>query len=64
MAHGPAEADHPNATTAWAVVVAGGSGARFGGYKQFMLLAGREVVEWSLEAADAGLRRCGARGAG
>jgi 2-C-methyl-D-erythritol 4-phosphate cytidylyltransferase len=48
---GPAEADCPNATTAWAVVVAGGSGARFGGYKQFMLLAGREVVEWSLEAA-------------
>ncbi|HXR22016.1 MAG TPA: 2-C-methyl-D-erythritol 4-phosphate cytidylyltransferase [Acidimicrobiales bacterium] len=51
MAYGPAEADHPNGTTAWAVVVAGGSGARFGGYKQFMLLAGREVVEWSLEAA-------------
>jgi 2-C-methyl-D-erythritol 4-phosphate cytidylyltransferase len=49
--NGPAEADHPKGTTAWAVVVAGGSGARFGGYKQFMLLAGREVVEWSLEAA-------------
>ncbi len=25
--------------------------ARFGGYKQFTLLAGREIVEWSLEAA-------------
>jgi 2-C-methyl-D-erythritol 4-phosphate cytidylyltransferase len=48
---GPAEAEQPNATTAWAVVVAGGSGARFGGYKQFMLLAGQEVVEWSLRAA-------------
>ena len=51
MADGPAEADRPNGTTTWAVVVAGGSGARFGGYKQFMLLAGREVVEWSVEAA-------------
>jgi 2-C-methyl-D-erythritol 4-phosphate cytidylyltransferase len=49
--NGPAEADHRNATTAWAVVVAGGSGERFGGYKQFMLLAGQEVVEWSLQAA-------------
>jgi 2-C-methyl-D-erythritol 4-phosphate cytidylyltransferase len=35
----------------WAVVVAGGSGTRFGGYKQFMALAGREVVDWSLDAA-------------
>jgi 2-C-methyl-D-erythritol 4-phosphate cytidylyltransferase len=49
--NGPAEADHSNKTTIWAVVVAGGSGARFGGYKQFMLLAGQEVVEWSLLAA-------------
>ena len=32
----------------WAVVVAGGSGTRFGGYKQFAMLAGRQVVEWSL----------------
>ncbi|MGH9104774.1 MAG: IspD/TarI family cytidylyltransferase [Acidimicrobiales bacterium] len=37
---------------AWAVVVAGGSGARFGGYKQFALLGGREVVDWSLEVAS------------
>ncbi|MGD0809159.1 MAG: 2-C-methyl-D-erythritol 4-phosphate cytidylyltransferase [Acidimicrobiales bacterium] len=51
MPDGPAEADRPSGTTTWAVVVAGGSGARFGGYKQFMLLAGREVVEWSVEAA-------------
>jgi 2-C-methyl-D-erythritol 4-phosphate cytidylyltransferase len=36
----------------WAVVVAGGSGARFGGYKQFATLRGREVVDWSLEAAQ------------
>jgi 2-C-methyl-D-erythritol 4-phosphate cytidylyltransferase len=50
---GPPEAGHPSTpgATAWAVVVAGGSGTRFGGYKQFMTLAGREVVDWSLEAA-------------
>ncbi|HLI54859.1 MAG TPA: 2-C-methyl-D-erythritol 4-phosphate cytidylyltransferase [Acidimicrobiales bacterium] len=35
----------------WAVVVAGGSGARFGGPKQFADLAGRPVVHWALEAA-------------
>lgn len=50
MAYGPAEADHDSGT-AWAVVVAGGSGTRFGGYKQFMLLGDREVVQWSLDAA-------------
>jgi 2-C-methyl-D-erythritol 4-phosphate cytidylyltransferase len=35
----------------WAIVVAGGSGARFGGPKQFSLLAGVPVVEWSIRAA-------------
>ena len=35
----------------WAVVVAGGSGARFGSHKQFARLGDREVVDWSLEAA-------------
>jgi 2-C-methyl-D-erythritol 4-phosphate cytidylyltransferase len=39
------------AVPVWAIVVAGGSGTRFGGYKQFMTLAGREVVDWSLDAA-------------
>ena len=34
------------------MVVAGGSGARFGGYKQFALLGGRQVVDWSLDAAN------------
>jgi 2-C-methyl-D-erythritol 4-phosphate cytidylyltransferase len=33
-------------------VVAGGSGVRFGGLKQFANLGGREVVEWSLVAAS------------
>jgi 2-C-methyl-D-erythritol 4-phosphate cytidylyltransferase len=36
---------------AWAVVVAGGSGARFGAPKQFADLCGRPVVEWSLDTA-------------
>jgi 2-C-methyl-D-erythritol 4-phosphate cytidylyltransferase len=49
--NGPPEAGHLPGLTSWAVVVAGGSGTRFGGYKQFMTLAGREVVDWSLEAA-------------
>jgi len=37
-------------TTAWAVVVAGGSGIRFGGPKQFALLGGRPVVTWAVDA--------------
>lgn len=37
----------------WAVVVAAGSGSRFGGRKQFAVLAGRTVLEWSLAAAHA-----------
>jgi 2-C-methyl-D-erythritol 4-phosphate cytidylyltransferase len=36
---------------AWAVVVAAGSGSRFGGAKQFAELAGRPVLDWSLETA-------------
>ena len=34
----------------WAIVVAGGSGQRFGELKQFALLAGRPVAQWSVEA--------------
>ena len=37
--------------SAWAIVVAGGSGSRYGGLKQFEDLAGRRVVDWSLAAA-------------
>ena len=33
-----------------AIIVAGGSGARMGGPKQFLPLAGKTVVEWSLKA--------------
>jgi 2-C-methyl-D-erythritol 4-phosphate cytidylyltransferase len=38
---------------AWAVIVAGGSGSRFGSPKQFAPLAGRPVVAWSIETARA-----------
>jgi 2-C-methyl-D-erythritol 4-phosphate cytidylyltransferase len=41
----------------WAVVVAAGNGIRFGGHKQFAPLAGRELTEWSLDAAR---QACGA----
>jgi 2-C-methyl-D-erythritol 4-phosphate cytidylyltransferase len=37
--------------SAWAVVVAGGSGTRFGSRKQYAVLAGRTLVDWSLDAA-------------
>lgn len=35
----------------WAIVVAGGTGTRFGGPKQFAELEGRPILAWSLEAA-------------
>lgn len=35
----------------WAVVVAGGSGSRYGRHKQFDLLAGKPVAAWSVAAA-------------
>jgi 2-C-methyl-D-erythritol 4-phosphate cytidylyltransferase len=35
----------------WAVVVAAGEGARFGGATQYEELGGRRVLDWSLEAA-------------
>ena len=36
--------------TVWAIVVAAGSGTRFGGPKQFEPARGRRVVDWSLAA--------------
>jgi 2-C-methyl-D-erythritol 4-phosphate cytidylyltransferase len=35
----------------WVIVVAAGSGRRFGGAKQYQPLAGQRVLDWSLEAA-------------
>jgi 2-C-methyl-D-erythritol 4-phosphate cytidylyltransferase len=37
----------------WSVVVAGGSGQRFGRLKQFALLADRPVLEWAVAACRA-----------
>ncbi len=38
-----------------AIIVAGGSGSRSGGKKQWMMLAGKPVLDWSVEAfAEAG----------
>jgi 2-C-methyl-D-erythritol 4-phosphate cytidylyltransferase len=34
----------------WSIVVAGGSGRRFGQLKQFSELAGRPVLEWAVQA--------------
>lgn len=44
-------ADASDAAPVWAVVVAAGSGARFGGAKQYASLAGQRVLDWSLDAA-------------
>jgi 2-C-methyl-D-erythritol 4-phosphate cytidylyltransferase len=35
----------------WVIVVAAGSGRRYGGPKQYEPLAGRRVVDWSVAAA-------------
>lgn len=35
----------------WAIVVAGGSGARFGGPKQFEDLGGRRLLDWAVATA-------------
>lgn len=37
----------------WAVVVAAGGGSRFGGKKQFAMIGGRPMVDWSLSTARA-----------
>jgi len=37
----------------WAVVLAAGSGNRYGGLKQFELLGDKRVLDWSLDAARA-----------
>jgi len=37
----------------WSIVVAGGSGVRFGDRKQFLPLGAQRVVDWSLDAARA-----------
>lgn len=39
--------------TVWSIVVAGGSGSRFGERKQYLPLGGERVLDWSLRAAAA-----------
>ncbi len=46
---GPAGIVRPMST--WAIVVAAGSGERFGERKQYHALAGRRVLDWALAAA-------------
>ncbi|MGO9343014.1 MAG: 2-C-methyl-D-erythritol 4-phosphate cytidylyltransferase [Acidimicrobiales bacterium] len=46
-----ADAPGDAATDTWAVVVAAGDGARFGGRKQFAEVAGRPVVSMAVKAA-------------
>lgn len=44
-------ADPDASPVVWAVVVAAGGGNRFGGAKQYAPLAGRRVLDWSVDAA-------------
>ncbi len=45
------QADRQDAGAVWVVVVAGGGGTRYGSAKQYEPLAGRRVIDWSLEVA-------------
>lgn len=49
--HASAELDAPEVV--WSVIVAGGSGARYGALKQFEPLAGRTLLDWSTTTAAA-----------
>ena len=42
----------PEKEKVWTIVVAAGSGLRFGGAKQFEALGGRRVVDWAVEEAE------------
>lgn len=39
-------------SSVWTVVVAGGSGRRYGGAKQYEAIAGRSVLAWSIDVAS------------
>jgi 2-C-methyl-D-erythritol 4-phosphate cytidylyltransferase len=47
----PAEPENLAPTDQWAIVVAGGSGSRFGARKQYVDLGGRSVLDRSVEVA-------------
>lgn len=48
---GPDDASAAGLGVVWTVVVAGGGGTRFGGAKQYVEVAGRRVLDWSVAAA-------------
>lgn len=41
----------PAVSSTWVIVVAAGSGSRFGGAKQYAPLLGRRVVDWAIDVA-------------
>lgn len=51
MSHGDADSPHRELDEVWTIVVAGGSGLRFGGRKQFADLLGRSVLQRSVDAS-------------
>ncbi len=51
MSHGDADSQKVPRSGVWSVVVAGGSGLRFGSRKQFAELCGRSVLQRSVDAA-------------
>ena len=53
MSHDRASSPEEIAKEVWTIVVAGGSGLRFGSRKQFADLAGRSVLQRSVDAASA-----------
>lgn len=44
--------DDADRSEVWAIVVAAGGGTRFGSRKQYVTVAGRRVLDWSLDAAS------------
>lgn len=53
MSHGDADSPDGELEAMWTIVVAGGSGLRFGGRKQFADLDGRSVLQRSVDASGA-----------
>ena len=49
----PQQQPAPVGETVWTVVVAGGSGQRFGGPKQYEMLGAQRVLDWSVSVARA-----------
>ena len=43
--------DDPTGEVVWTIVVAGGSGTRFGGPKQYEPLGDRRVLDWAVYTA-------------